>query len=117
MYVDGHQHKAHKTEKAHKHEEVHAQPEKEDKKEKKKNKKKEADPNGLKRPLSAYMLYNNFRRPALKEADTSKFLPWIFEIIMPVFLLTWLNRSVSALSVQDYWWGVEEIHRWTETGK
>lgn len=53
--------------------------EKEDKKEKKKNKKKEADPNGLKRPLSAYMLYNNFRRPTLKEADPSKFLPQLFE--------------------------------------
>jgi hypothetical protein len=88
VYLDGHQHKAHKTEKAPKHEEVHAQPEKEDKKEKKKNKKKEADPNGLKRPLSAYMLYNNFRRPALKEADPSKFVPQYLKLLCPVFLLT-----------------------------
>ena len=38
-----------------------------------KKKKKKADDNGLKRPQSAYMLYNNFRRPVLKEADQCKY--------------------------------------------
>lgn len=43
---------------------------KKDKKEKKKHKK---DEDGPKRPLSAYMLYNNYRRPMLREQDPSKF--------------------------------------------
>ena len=47
--------------------------EKENKKEKKKSKKNKDD-TGLKRPLSAYMLYNNFRRPDLKEKDACKYL-------------------------------------------
>lgn len=40
------------------------------KKDKKKAKKKDND--GLKRPLSAYMLFNNERRPLLRENDPSK---------------------------------------------
>jgi hypothetical protein len=42
-------------------------------KEEKKKKKKEKDPDALKRPLSAYMLYNNYRRPMLRELDSSKY--------------------------------------------
>lgn len=43
----------------------------EDKKEKKTKKKRNED--GPKRPLSAYMLYNNYRRPMLREQDPSKY--------------------------------------------
>ena len=42
------------------------------KKEKKKSKKKDND--GLKRPLSAYMLFNNERRPLLRENDPCRLL-------------------------------------------
>ena len=38
-------------------------------KEKSKKKKKSGDDSGLKRPLSAYMLFNNHRRPVLKEGN------------------------------------------------
>ena len=34
---------------------------------------KDANGNDLKRPLTAYMLYNNFRRPILKEEHPGKF--------------------------------------------
>ena len=43
-----------------------------DKKVEKKKKKKEKDPDALKRPLSAYMLYNNYRRPMLREQQPGK---------------------------------------------
>lgn len=43
------------------------------KKNKKKSKSsKEGDDFGLKRPLSAYMLYNNYRRPLIKTENASK---------------------------------------------
>jgi len=53
------------------------------KKESKKDKKaKRAEANdGLKRPLSAYMLFNNYRRPALREQDPSATLPALSKII------------------------------------
>jgi hypothetical protein len=35
---------------------------------------KDANGNDLKRPLTAYMLYNNFRRPILKEEHPGKSL-------------------------------------------
>jgi hypothetical protein len=41
------------------------------KKEKKEKKKKNDD--GLKRPLSAYMLFNNYRRPMLRQQNPRKF--------------------------------------------
>jgi hypothetical protein len=48
-----------------------------DEKDKKKKKKSKDDKDkngveGLKRPLSAYMLFNNYRRPILKKEHTSK---------------------------------------------
>ena len=35
---------------------------------------KDANGNDLKRPLSAYMLYNNYRRPVLRSEHPGKFL-------------------------------------------
>jgi len=43
----------------------------------KKKKKQKGDENGLKRPLTAYMLFNNHRRPILKDQDNSKLLDLI----------------------------------------
>jgi hypothetical protein len=40
--------------------------------EKKMKKKQKGDENGLKRPMTAYMLYNNHRRPILKDQDSCK---------------------------------------------
>ena len=42
-------------------------------KEKKKTKKEKKADNGLKRPLSAYMLFNNSRRPMIKQDYPSMF--------------------------------------------
>ena len=38
----------------------------------KEDKKKKKDPHGLKRPLSAYMLFNNSRRPLIKQEYPGK---------------------------------------------
>jgi hypothetical protein len=47
----------------------------ETKKESKKGKKsKDSGDSNLKRPLSAYMLFNNDRRPKLREQDPSKLI-------------------------------------------
>ena len=46
--------------------------EKKEKKEKK-TKKEKKDDNGLKRPLSAYMLFNNSRRPLIKQDFPGKY--------------------------------------------
>ena len=49
------------------------EPVKEEKKEKPKKKTpKDANGNDLKRPLSAYMLYNNHRRPVLRQEHPGK---------------------------------------------
>jgi hypothetical protein len=46
----------------------------ENKKEKKKTKKEKKETNGLKKPLSAYMLFNNSKRPQIKQEYPSKYL-------------------------------------------
>ena len=43
----------------------------------KKHKKKDKDPNAPKKPLTAFMLYTNNRRPIIKKENPSKFIPFI----------------------------------------
>ena len=52
-----------------------AEESKKDKKAKKKAS-KEKNGDGLKRPPSAYMLYNNYRRPVLRQENPSKYYPF-----------------------------------------
>jgi hypothetical protein len=52
----------------------HAKPEKEKKKKKKALEVKDANGDNLKKPLTAYMLYNNHRRPILKKEFPGKSL-------------------------------------------
>ena len=47
--------------------------EKEKKRKKTKEEKQKSEKEGIKRPLSAYMLYNNHRRPILKKEHPSNF--------------------------------------------
>jgi len=55
---------------------------KEEKKEKPKKKvMKDANGNFLKRPLSAYMLYNNYRRPTLRSEHPDLSLPSLSKLI------------------------------------
>ena len=55
---------------------------KEEKKEKAKKKVvKDANGNELKRPLSAYMLYNNHRRPTLRGEHPGKWRPFLRETL------------------------------------
>jgi hypothetical protein len=55
---------------------------------KKDDAKKKKDPHGLKRPLSAYMLFNNSRRPLIKQDFPSKYsnilFPWHFRLYLPL---------------------------------
>lgn len=78
------------------------------KKEKKKKKKKEKEESkngdGIKRPLSAYMLYNNYRRPVLRKEFPSN--SW-----------SWVCRPAVDGRVQADWRRVEQAYQWLKKGK
>jgi len=64
-----------------------------DKKDKKKSQPlKDANGNDLKRPLSAYMLYNNYRRPVLRSEHPGK---WPFRNSTPSRTLSHLTLELS----------------------
>lgn len=70
-------------------------------KEKKAESKKKKDPHGLKRPLSAYMLFNNSKRPLIKQEYPGKFSKTIllsrFSTFWECFDFLILNLNPSFL--------------------
>lgn len=62
---------------------------------------KDANGNDLKRPLTAYMLFNNFRRPILQKDHPGKFTRFILAF----------RRLLADRFVQAYWARVEELER------
>jgi hypothetical protein len=82
-----------------------------DKKEKKRQPLKDENGNDLKRPLSAYMLYNNYRRPVLRAEHSGKLL------LCAAIADTALCRAHFDRPVEIDWRGVEKAERALKEGK
>lgn len=69
---------------------------KEQKKDKKRQPLKDENGNDVKRPLSAYMLYNNYRRPVLRAEHSGRLNPFIPHLCLSIELtLTDLSKLIG----------------------
>lgn len=76
-------------------------------KDKKKTPLKDANGNEIKRPLTAYMLFNNYRRPMLRTEHPGKLSA----------LLIHLHRTVPARPIKADWPRVGSVERCPAQGK
>ena len=85
---------------------------KEEKKEKPKKKTpKDANGNELKRPLSAYMLYNNHRRPVLRNEHPGKYFQNAIYLSDPSIDLLELSLPDLSKLIGDEWKKLSENQR------
>lgn len=70
---------------------------------KEKSSKKKDDDNGLKKPLSAYMLFNNFRRPVLRDEYPRKFLFGYWFQMSNFFLFVELKLTEISKLIGEEW--------------